>query len=167
MPSIRKATSLELFGFDQKEGVHGNHQQRLKPRCLFEIELRPRRGPTFVDLKTKSCVLYSPGTSPQGIGSEQAGIDLRFWVQLQHHPKQHRHASSVIGSVVIFPVIHHPLQLMLSIGDEFIGPLLHHLTGAEQRRQPTFSMLYQASIALAFNMRLRWRGTGGCGRIHS
>ena len=39
-----KTTSLELFGFDQKEGVHGNHRQRLKPRCLFEIELRPLPG---------------------------------------------------------------------------------------------------------------------------
>ena len=39
-----KTTCLELFGFDQKEGVHGNHRQRLKPRCLFEIELRPQPG---------------------------------------------------------------------------------------------------------------------------
>ena len=39
-----EATSLELFSFDQKEGVHGNYRQRLKPRCLFEIELRPHLG---------------------------------------------------------------------------------------------------------------------------
>ncbi len=45
--SIKQALCLQLFFFDQEEGVHGNDQQRLKPRCLFEIELRPCvRGPT-------------------------------------------------------------------------------------------------------------------------
>ncbi len=36
-----KTTSFELFLFDHCEGVHENLLQRLKPRCLFEIELRP------------------------------------------------------------------------------------------------------------------------------
>lgn len=31
---------FELLFFDQGEGVHGNLLQRLKPRCLLEIELR-------------------------------------------------------------------------------------------------------------------------------
>ena len=31
---------FELLLFDQSEGVHGNLLQRLKPRCLLEIELR-------------------------------------------------------------------------------------------------------------------------------
>ena len=39
--SILKALSLQLFLFDQEEGIHGNDRQRFKPRCLFEIELRP------------------------------------------------------------------------------------------------------------------------------
>ncbi len=39
--SIKQALCLQLFFFDQEEGVHGNDRQRLKPRCLFEIELRP------------------------------------------------------------------------------------------------------------------------------
>ena len=44
MLSVMKATSLELFFFDHCEGVHQNLLQRLKPRCLFEIELRPSWG---------------------------------------------------------------------------------------------------------------------------
>ena len=39
--SILKTLCLQLFLFDQEEDVHGNDLQRLKPRCLFEIELRP------------------------------------------------------------------------------------------------------------------------------
>ena len=39
-----KTLCLQLFFFDQEEGVHGNDRQRLKPRCLFEIELRPLLG---------------------------------------------------------------------------------------------------------------------------
>ena len=31
---------FELLFFDQGEGVHRNLLQRLKPRCLLEIELR-------------------------------------------------------------------------------------------------------------------------------
>ena len=42
--SILKALCLQLFLFDQEEGVHGNDQQRLKPRCLLEIGLRPYQG---------------------------------------------------------------------------------------------------------------------------
>ena len=41
MLSVMKTTRLELFFFDHCEGVHQNLLQRLKPRCLFEIELRP------------------------------------------------------------------------------------------------------------------------------
>ena len=44
MLSILKAFCLQLFLFDQEEGVHGNDRQRLKPRCLFELELRPLSG---------------------------------------------------------------------------------------------------------------------------
>jgi len=44
MLGVMKTTSLELFFFDDCEGVHGNLLQRLKPRCLFEIELRPHWG---------------------------------------------------------------------------------------------------------------------------
>ena len=36
-------TSFELFFFDDCEGVHENLLQRPKPRCLFEIGLRPCR----------------------------------------------------------------------------------------------------------------------------
>ncbi len=39
--SIKQALCLQLFFFDQEESIHGNHQQHLKPCCLFEIELRP------------------------------------------------------------------------------------------------------------------------------
>jgi len=45
-----KTTSLELFFFDHCEGVHQNLLQRLKPRCLFEIELRPSWGQRFSTL---------------------------------------------------------------------------------------------------------------------
>lgn len=43
--SEHQLSSLEALGFqlpffDQSEGVHGNLLQRLKPRCLLEIELR-------------------------------------------------------------------------------------------------------------------------------
>ena len=44
MLSVMKTTRLELFFFDHCEGVHQNLLQRLKPRCLFEIELRPSWG---------------------------------------------------------------------------------------------------------------------------
>ena len=44
MLSVMKATRLELFFFDHCEGVHQNLLQRLKPRCLFEIGLRPSWG---------------------------------------------------------------------------------------------------------------------------
>ena len=41
MLGVMKALCLQLFFFDQEEGVHWNDLQRLKPRCLLEIELRP------------------------------------------------------------------------------------------------------------------------------
>ena len=44
MLSVMKTTRLELFFFDHCEGVHQNLLQRLKPRCLLEIELRPLWG---------------------------------------------------------------------------------------------------------------------------
>ena len=50
MLSVIKTTSLELFFFDHCEGVHLNLLQRLKPRCLFEIELRPSRGQRLTTL---------------------------------------------------------------------------------------------------------------------
>ncbi len=49
--SLMEASSLHLFLFDHQKGVHGNDRQRLKPRCLFEIELRPLWGPTFLNCK--------------------------------------------------------------------------------------------------------------------
>ena len=52
MLSVMKTTSLELFFLDHCEGVHQNLLQRLKPRCLFEIELRPswgQRSTTLID----------------------------------------------------------------------------------------------------------------------
>ena len=38
--SSLKTLSFQLLFFDQCEGVHVNLLQRLKPRCLLEIELR-------------------------------------------------------------------------------------------------------------------------------
>ena len=43
----------------------------------------------------------------------------------QDHPQQHRRAMPVFSTVVIFPVLHHRHQVLLSIGDEVIRPLLH------------------------------------------
>ena len=37
---LLQALCLELLFLDQCEGVHQNLLQRLKPRCLLEIELR-------------------------------------------------------------------------------------------------------------------------------
>ena len=47
-----QTASFELFFFDHCEGVHENFLQRLKPRCLFEIGLRPswgQRVPILID----------------------------------------------------------------------------------------------------------------------
>ena len=44
MLGVVKSTSFELFFLDDCEGVHENLLQRPKPRCLFEIGLRPSWG---------------------------------------------------------------------------------------------------------------------------
>ena len=52
MLCVVETTSLQLFFFDHCEGVHLNLLQRLKPRCLFEIGLRPswgQRSQTIID----------------------------------------------------------------------------------------------------------------------
>ena len=68
-----KTTSLELFFFDHCEGVHRNLLQRLKPRCLFEIGLRPswgQRSITIIDpisadeVKTEPLLPGRPQPSP-------------------------------------------------------------------------------------------------------
>ena len=52
MLCVMQTASFELFFSDDCEGVHWNFLQRLKPRCLFEIGLRPswgQRSTTLID----------------------------------------------------------------------------------------------------------------------
>ena len=50
MLGVVKSTSFELFFLDDCEGVHENLLQRPKPRCLFEIGLRPSWGQRLITL---------------------------------------------------------------------------------------------------------------------
>ena len=54
MLCVVKTTSFELFFSDDCEGVHENLLQRPKPRCLFEIELRPSWGQRFLRLNDQA-----------------------------------------------------------------------------------------------------------------
>ena len=45
-----KTLCLQLFFFDQDESVHWNVLQRLKPRCMLEVELRPFAGTNVIQL---------------------------------------------------------------------------------------------------------------------
>ena len=64
MLSVMKTTSLELFFLDHCEGVHQNLLQRLKPRCLFEIGLRPSWG--------QRALIISELTGPVDVNTEPA-----------------------------------------------------------------------------------------------
>ena len=52
---------FELLFFDQGEGVHGNLLQRLKPRCLLEIELRHSNVANVLIIY----MIYVVGVSPR------------------------------------------------------------------------------------------------------
>ena len=80
MLSVMKATSFELFFFDHCEGVHQNLLQRLKPRCLFEIELRPSWG-------QRSSTLIDP-MRPVEVNTEQLAQGR------PHYPEEHHSSPS-------------------------------------------------------------------------
>ena len=50
MLCVMQAASFKLFFSDDCEGVHENLLQRPKPRCLFEIGLRPSWGQRLITL---------------------------------------------------------------------------------------------------------------------
>ena len=83
MLSDIKTACLELFFFNHCEGVHENLLQRLKPRCLFEIELHPSWGQRFqtiidrkgqVEVKTEQLVPERPQLPQQHYLAPQRSV---------------------------------------------------------------------------------------------